>query len=39
MRTQIEEKTEVRKEYLEKLNNIRKGKFIKVKGSLLSRYD
>ena len=31
MKTQVEEEPEVRKEYLKKLEKIRKGKFIRVK--------
>lgn len=38
MRSQIEEKPKVREEYLKKLDSIRKGKFIKVDGSLMDRY-
>lgn len=38
MRSQIEEKPKVREEYLKKLDSIRKGKFIKVDGSLMYRY-
>ena len=38
MRSQVEDEPEVRKEYLEKLEKIRKGKFVKVKGSLMDRY-
>lgn len=38
MKSQIEEEPKVRNEYLRKLDGIRKGKFIKVKGSLLNRY-
>lgn len=38
MRSQVEEKPKVRKEYLEKLEKIRKGKFLKVTGSLMDRY-
>lgn len=39
MKSQVEEDSKVRKEYLEKLDQIRKGKFIKVKGSLMDRYN
>lgn len=39
MRSQVEEDPKVRKEYLEKIDIIRKGKFIKVKGSLMDRYN
>ena len=37
MRSMIEEEPEARKEYLEKLDRIRKGKFIRVK-SFAERY-
>jgi len=37
MESQIEEKPEAKKEYLEKLERIRKGKFIRVK-SFAERY-
>ena len=33
-----EKEPEVKKEYLEKLKDIRKGKFVKIKGSLLDRF-
>ena len=33
-----EKEPEVKKEYLEKLKAIRKGKFVKIKGSLIERY-
>ena len=38
MRSQVEEEPKVRKEYLEKLERIRKGKFVKISGSLMDRY-
>jgi len=38
MRSQVEEDPKVRKEYLSRLDLIRKGKFIKIKGSLMDRY-
>ena len=37
MRSQTEEEPKVKKEYLEKLDKIRKGKFIRIK-SLADRY-
>ena len=33
-----EKEPKVKEEYVEKLKRIRKGKFIKIKGSLLDRY-
>jgi len=38
MKSQIEEEPEVRADYLQKLERIRKGKFIDIEGSLLDRY-
>ena len=38
MKSQIEDEPSARDEYLRKLDGIRKGKFIKVKGSLMNRY-
>jgi antitoxin component of RelBE/YafQ-DinJ toxin-antitoxin module len=39
MQSQIEEDREVREEYLEKLDKIRKGPFIRVEGRLRDRYE
>ena len=38
MKSQIEEDPIARQEYLDKLESIRKGKFIQMKGSLMNRY-
>ncbi|MFT4326721.1 MAG: hypothetical protein ACMXYK_04425 [Candidatus Woesearchaeota archaeon] len=38
MKSQIEEEQEVREEYIRKLQTIRKGKFVKAKGSLMDIY-
>ncbi len=38
MKSQVEEEPKARKEYLEKLDRIRKARFVKVKGSLMERY-
>lgn len=38
MKSQIEEEPSARKEYLRKLDKIRKGNFMKVKGTLSERY-
>jgi antitoxin component of RelBE/YafQ-DinJ toxin-antitoxin module len=38
MRSQIEEEPQARKDYIQRLDNIRKGKFVKIEGSLLNRY-
>jgi len=38
MKTQLEDEPKIKKEYLEKLERIHRGKFITVKGSLLDRY-
>ena len=39
MKSQIEEQPKVRKSYLEKLEAIRKGTFVHVKGTLAERYN
>ncbi|MCB9362044.1 hypothetical protein H6504_01285 [Candidatus Woesearchaeota archaeon] len=38
MRTQVEDEPKVRQEFLDRLETIRKGKFVKIKGSLADRY-
>ncbi len=38
MRSQVEKEPEVRKEYLAKLEAIRRGRFIDLKGPLMDRY-
>ncbi len=38
LKSQIEDEPEARSEYLQKLETIRKGKFIKMKGSLMDKY-
>ena len=38
MKSQVAEDKDVRQDYLEKLDRIQKGNFIRLKGSLMDRY-